>query len=152
MHPKFLILGVDRKDLSCEQCTNSFDHKHIFTDVLLLLQGVAALCLEMSLQVQCGILSKYFQFLNNTHDLPTWDILTQNANQPFIVRQTDLTQNGHSFFLPTARTSVVSSAQIPSITQLQMFHYFYKELQPFALRCLYKCSAAFSYRPQGPQL
>ena len=26
MHPKFLILGVDRKDLSFEQCTNSLDH------------------------------------------------------------------------------------------------------------------------------
>ena len=86
------------------------------SDVSPLLQGVAALCLEMSLQVQCGILSKYFQFLNNTHDLPTWDVLTQNANQPCIVRKMDLTQDGHSFFLPTARTSVVSSAQIPSIT------------------------------------
>ena len=27
-----------------------------------------------------------------------------------------------------------------SQTHLQMFHYFSKELQPFALRCLYKCS------------
>ena len=30
VHPKFLILGVDRKDLSFEQCTNSLDHAHSF--------------------------------------------------------------------------------------------------------------------------
>ena len=50
------------------------------SDVSLLLQGVAALCLEMSLQVQCGVLSKDAQVLSNTPDLSTWDYLTQNTN------------------------------------------------------------------------
>ena len=67
---------------------------HTTSDVSLLLQGVAALCLEMALEVQCRILSKYFQFLDNTHDLPTWGILTQNANQPFM-RKPNITSLSH---------------------------------------------------------
>ena len=34
-----------------------------------------------------------------------------------------------------------------SQTHLQMFHYFSKELQPFALRCLYKCSVGSCPNP-----
>ena len=40
--------------------------------------------LASALQVQCGVLSKYSQFLSNAPDLPPGECLTQNASQPFI--------------------------------------------------------------------